>query len=476
MPIPEDDFRTCADWYLVHLMALVGPVVSLDSVAGAYRVHGENNYEPQAADLDIHHLRETIRFSQATSAKLLELADELGLPRPRQILSIADLANRMISLRLEPERHPNPGDRRGRLVADAAHAARRRTNVPAPMKLLFVAWFAAMAVAPRPLARRLALWFLFPQRRRFANRVLGLLQRGERRRPSRPEHEDHARHLDGSRRRRRRRDPEAAGGAAAGPARARARGHPGHDLRRRPRPGRGGRALLESELDAHILDRRRSASARRRWRVRAELAATWARKGWPWRVVCGAAGMQPLIDRVAREREFDVVAVEDNPMAVLRFPAGVPVVFTEHEAIRAPASQLGAARLSERPERALRARDWRRWDSFLPAIWERFELLQVFCEADAAEVRRRAPALAPRVRVNPYGMILPAALRPGPRAARDRPLHRHLRPPAQPRRRPLAGRRDHARGPRPPPGGAPADRRQRPAAPRSSTWPATASR
>jgi Glycosyl transferase family 2 len=181
MPIPEADFRTCADWYLVHLMALVGPVVSLDSVAGAYRVHGRNNYEPQAAELDVEHLRETIRFAQATSSQLLELAGELGLPRPEQILSIADLANRMISLRLEPAGHPNPGDRAGRLVADAARAARRRTNASAPMKLIFVAWFAAMAVAPRPLARRLALWFLFPQRRRFANRMLGLLQRGGRR-------------------------------------------------------------------------------------------------------------------------------------------------------------------------------------------------------------------------------------------------------------------------------------------------------
>jgi hypothetical protein len=177
MPIPENDFRTCADWYLVHLMALLGPVVSLDSVAGAYRVHGENNYEPQAAELDIEHLRETIRFSEVTSVQLLALATALGRPRPERILSIADLANRMISLRLEPAGHPNPDDRAGRLVADAARAARRRTNVPAPMKLIFVAWFAAMAVVPRPLARRLALWFLFPQRRRFANRVLGLLQR-----------------------------------------------------------------------------------------------------------------------------------------------------------------------------------------------------------------------------------------------------------------------------------------------------------
>lgn len=175
--------------------------------------------------------------------------------------------------------------------------------------------------------------------------------------------------------------------------------------------------LLDSDLDAHILDRRRAPSARRRWWVRAELALSWLRRGWPWRVVCGAAGLQPLVDRVARERRFDVVAVEDNPVAVLRFPAGVPVVFTEHEAIRAPASQLGAARLSERPLRALRARDWGRWEKFLPALWERFELLQVFCEADAAEVRRQAPALAARIRVNPYGMILPPPCDP----AREQP-------------------------------------------------------
>jgi hypothetical protein len=176
LPIPEDRFRTCADWYLVHLTALIGPVVSLDSVAGSYRVHGANNYEPQAAELDLDHLRETIGFADSVSPLLLELAAELGLPRPARILSIADLANRMISLRLEPERHPDPGERAGDLVADAVRAARRRANVSAPMKLIFVAWFAAMAVAPRPAARRLAIWFLYPQQRPALNRLLGRLQ------------------------------------------------------------------------------------------------------------------------------------------------------------------------------------------------------------------------------------------------------------------------------------------------------------
>lgn len=177
LPIPEQPFRTCADWYLVHLSALLGPVLSLPQVGASYRMHGANNYEPQRPQLDLDHLRATIGFAEATSPRLLTLADQLGLPHPRRILSLADLANRMISLRLQPKRHPNPEDSRLSLLRDSIRAARRRANVSAPMKAMFVAWFAAMAIAPRPLARQLAEAFLFPQRRSGANRLLGRLQR-----------------------------------------------------------------------------------------------------------------------------------------------------------------------------------------------------------------------------------------------------------------------------------------------------------
>lgn len=177
LPIPERDFRLCADWYLVHLMSLLGEVVSLDQICGSYRMHGANSYEPQEPRLDVDHLRATIRFATVTSPPLLRLAGELGLPRPERILSLADLANRIISLRLEPDRHPIASDRATALVLDAARAARRRTNISAPMKLIFVCWFAAMAAAPRPLSRRLATLFLFPQSRSSLNRILGRLQR-----------------------------------------------------------------------------------------------------------------------------------------------------------------------------------------------------------------------------------------------------------------------------------------------------------
>ena len=181
----------------------------------------------------------------------------------------------------------------------------------------------------------------------------------------------------------------------------------------------------DPSLDAHLVDRRRSPRLSRRWRVRANLATNWARHDWPWRVVLGATGLQPLIDELTARERFDLVAVEDNPVAVLRFPAALPTVLTEHEAVRAPAADRGVApypslggrkrpdsHLRERAAVALHQRDWARWDAFLPGAWRRFDLLQVFSEGDAAAVRSRAPELDSRVRINPYGMVLPPALDP----------------------------------------------------------------
>jgi glycosyltransferase involved in cell wall biosynthesis len=173
-------------------------------------------------------------------------------------------------------------------------------------------------------------------------------------------------------------------------------------------------ALASSGLDAHIVDRRRSPSARRRRRVRLRMAARWARGRWPWRTVWFAPPeVQATIDRLAAAGSFDVVAIEDSAMSVFRFPAGVPTVFTEHEAFRAPLEPWRAAALSEWPMRLLRGLDWRRWDRFARQAWERFDLVQVFSEGDAKTIAELSPAVAPRVRVNPFGIVLPPPLDPG---------------------------------------------------------------
>jgi len=178
LPIPAADYpRSGADWYLVHLTALLGEAALLDEVCAEYRVHGGNAYQQDRDEIDLDHLRESVLFAGATTRSLERLAGELGLEHPRPILSCADLANRLVSLKLEPRRHPVAEDRPFGLLAKAMRASRRRFDVSWPMKALLVAWFALEAVAPRRLARPLAELFLFPGRRTRANDLLGRLQR-----------------------------------------------------------------------------------------------------------------------------------------------------------------------------------------------------------------------------------------------------------------------------------------------------------
>jgi hypothetical protein len=181
LPIPEADYPVCADGYLVHLTTLLGAVASLEEIGAAYRVHGRNSMEPQAPRLDVAGVRRSIGYSRAVARDLARLADELGLPRPDPILSMADLGSRLISEKLEPEAHPVPSDRKRRLVADAVRAARRRFDVGWPIKIGLVGWFAVTAVSPRPVARRLSELYLFPEQHAALTRLLraqsGLLRR-----------------------------------------------------------------------------------------------------------------------------------------------------------------------------------------------------------------------------------------------------------------------------------------------------------
>lgn len=178
MPMPPKEFRICADWYLVHLTALLGTVASLEQPLVGYRVHGGNNYQPERPGLELDHVRRTIGFTEATIAELERVADELELGGPRPILSIWALANRMISLRADPAAHPVPGDSRRAILADAVRALRRRPDVTAPLAAMFTAWFLTEALVPRRFAAPLGEVFLYSERRPSLNGLLARLRSG----------------------------------------------------------------------------------------------------------------------------------------------------------------------------------------------------------------------------------------------------------------------------------------------------------
>jgi glycosyltransferase involved in cell wall biosynthesis len=138
------------------------------------------------------------------------------------------------------------------------------------------------------------------------------------------------------------------------------------------------------------------------------MASAWARGRWPWRTVWYAApAIQGILDRLAAERSFDVVAVEDSAMSVYRYPHGVPAVFTHHEVLRPRPVDWSPGSPRNWPAWAFGELDWRRWARFQPEAWRRFDLVQVFSRRDAEQVAELAPDVAPRVRVDPFGLILP---------------------------------------------------------------------
>jgi hypothetical protein len=176
-PIPEQEYgQAGADWYLAHVAPLFGTVHFLPQVLAGYRVHGANAYELSSQRLDLEHIRQSIEYARQTRIQIQKFADLLrleGRPAcPEDLLSISDLSNRMISLKLEPERHPVKQDSLWSLLRLSQTAARRRTDIHWPVKTLFVAWFGWMALAPRRLARWLAEVFTFPEKRRPLNTLL----------------------------------------------------------------------------------------------------------------------------------------------------------------------------------------------------------------------------------------------------------------------------------------------------------------
>ncbi len=180
-PVPEQQYRILADYYLSHVTPLFGRVAAVEALSASYRVHGSNSYARDGGPLDLPQVRQTIEYWGETHRHIFKFAEALRLPgRPHaaeDLISVAWVANRMISLRLEPRLHPIRSDSTARLLRLGWRAAGRRFNASMPFKFVFLTWLTAMAIAPRALAYRLAVVFVDPGARRGFNQWLGVQRR-----------------------------------------------------------------------------------------------------------------------------------------------------------------------------------------------------------------------------------------------------------------------------------------------------------
>lgn len=150
------------------------------------------------------------------------------------------------------------------------------------------------------------------------------------------------------------------------------------------------------------------------WRKRLRDAFGWLRGDRPLRTLqFFDPSMQHRLDQLLREQQFDLLQVEDNAMGNYRFRTQIPTILTEHEVRSTLQSDCQDGGKTTWIQQVLSEAERRRWEKYQPAVWRRFDRIQVFTPRDAAVIQEMTPELAGRVRINPFGVEVPPEVDPG---------------------------------------------------------------
>lgn len=181
LPVPEERFRISADGYLVTVAPFCGTVASIDDPLGAYAVHGTNNWtggfgrvaDPKRFRRAFGHDRDRYCALREKAAQhVLTVATDPGLADTQH------LTNRLGSLILDPQNHPEPKDRRLHLALHGVWAS-RHAKLPGRLRALLAMWFFGLGVLPRSAARQLISWRLDPvSRPESLRRIMAAIRRG----------------------------------------------------------------------------------------------------------------------------------------------------------------------------------------------------------------------------------------------------------------------------------------------------------
>jgi glycosyltransferase involved in cell wall biosynthesis len=151
---------------------------------------------------------------------------------------------------------------------------------------------------------------------------------------------------------------------------------------------------------------REQAAGLELWRRRCRLAGAWLLTRYPWLTVLNwDRRAQQMLNRLLAKREFDLISVYDKAeMGVYSYKTTVPMLLTEQEVRQPRPIDWRNRSRSNAVAWALREADWRRWAGYQRRVWRRFDRIQVFTPYDAQAMRRMAPEISDRIRINPFGI------------------------------------------------------------------------
>jgi glycosyltransferase involved in cell wall biosynthesis len=176
-PIDETRIFKSPDGYLNKMAPLFGPVLTLDAILGAYRVHGRNAWaQSSGVARSAAYVRGT-RFDAVLHAAFMEAArgQGHGVPPFDRAAVPQWVEVRFLSLRLERGAHPFAADTIPRVWWIGIRAARDAAGATWLGRVMWMGWFSLLALLPRSLIAFLAAnWRAQSRRPKLARRLVML--------------------------------------------------------------------------------------------------------------------------------------------------------------------------------------------------------------------------------------------------------------------------------------------------------------
>ena len=163
-PIP-DEYKLTADDYLSFQIPFYGDVVAIEEPLGAYRIHDNNQWA--LATVTSARFQRFVRHDLQNFALLTEKAKALGyeIPSDLEQRSVGRLWSRIISLRLDPQKHPVPSDRPLSLIYNGIRCLWKYSDFNWQKRFFYSLWFIWVGLMPLPLAEPVITWLYAPQHR-----------------------------------------------------------------------------------------------------------------------------------------------------------------------------------------------------------------------------------------------------------------------------------------------------------------------
>ncbi len=169
LPMPADEWRLCADSYLLVVSALHGELAATDEPLGRYRLHGANNWGGSA--LSVERLLKLFDNERRKGAALRLAAGALGyhVGDGWELENPTYLNHRLYMLVHHPDRHPFASDSVLRLSSLGARLSWSSdlSRGRAAVKALF---YGALPLLPAAARRALMHWKMVPDARPWSQR------------------------------------------------------------------------------------------------------------------------------------------------------------------------------------------------------------------------------------------------------------------------------------------------------------------